>query len=115
MVDRNQLNFRGRLGRIRRIHKKGGGFEAEGTLGMTFYTAQRRPSRRPRLLFLLLFTAVTVVALKAGLMAAIGPEAYVARLAALRQGSSLDRAGALVLAADPMTKALGVRLRGLLF
>lgn len=111
MVDRNMQDFRGRLGRIGRIHRRGGGFEAEGTLGMTYFHAKRHPRRRPRLLLLLLFLAVALAGLKAGLMAAIGPDAYAARLAVLRQGSDLDRLGAWVLTADRVTVALAGQLR----
>lgn len=111
MVDRNLQNFRGRLGRIRRIHKKGGGFEAEGTLGMTYYSAQRHPRRRPRLLLVLVFLVVALLALKAGLMATIGRDGYEARLALLRKGTNFDRAGALVLTADPLTVGLADILR----
>ncbi|MBS0563208.1 MAG: hypothetical protein JSR87_01600 [Proteobacteria bacterium] len=111
MVDRNMQDFRGRLGRIGRIHRKGGGFEADGALGMAYYNAKRHPRRRPRLLFLLLFLAVALVGLKAGLMATIGPDAYGARLATLRQGTELDRLGAWVLTADPVTVTLAGQIR----
>jgi hypothetical protein len=115
MVDRNMQNFYGRLGRIERTHEAGGGFEADGTLGMSYYRARRRPARRFGLLGPLVLVAMTVIAIKAAVLGTIGPERYEERLAALRSGSSVEQGGAWVLQADPMTAALAERLRAAIY
>lgn len=115
MVDRNMQDFYGRLGRIERTHEAGGGFEAEGTLGMSYYRARRRPARRFGLLGPLVLVAMTVLAIKAAVLATIGPERYEERLAALRAGTSVEKAGAWVLQADPMTGLLADRLRAVIY
>ncbi len=104
MVDRNMQNFYGRLGRIERIHDAGGGFEADGTLGMAYYNARRKPvRRRGGFLGPLVLVMVTVVAIKAAVLATIGPERYGERMAALREGSAVEQVGAYVLKAEPVT------------
>ncbi len=113
MVDRNQQNFQGRLWRIRRDHAKGAGFEAEGTLGMSYYNAHRRRPIRPRLLAMLLLMAMVFTLLKAGLLATRGEDMYEARLAALQRGSDLDRSGAWLLQIDPVTRRLAEAIRRL--
>lgn len=115
MVDRNMQDFYGRLGRIERTHEAGGGFEAEGTLGMSYYRARRRPARRFGLLGPLVLVAMTVLAIKAAVLATIGPESYEERLAALRAGTGAEQAGAWVLQADPMTVSLAERLRAVIY
>jgi hypothetical protein len=114
MVDRNRDDFQGRIGRIERIHDKGGGFEADGTLGMTYYNARRRRARLPRWPLTLLVVLVVLLLLKAGLHVAIGGGAYDHRVAALRQGSKVEQIGAWLLQADPATLALAERMRRLL-
>ena len=115
MVDRNLQNFYGRIGRIEDIHRAGGGFEAEGTLGMSYYNARRRrPRRRIGLLGPLAVVAMCVVGVKAVVHATIGAELYEERLADLRGGEGIARAGAYVLEADPVTLAIADRLRNLL-
>lgn len=105
MVDRNMRDFYGRLGRIERIHDAGGGFEADGTLGMAYYNSHRKPARRRRGGFLgpLVLVMLTVVAIKAAVLATIGPESYGERVAALRGGSVVEQVGAYVLQVEPMT------------
>ncbi len=103
MVDRNLQNFYGRLGRIDKIHKAGGGFEAEGALGMSYYNARRRPVRRRGFLAPLVLVLMTIVLIKASVHAAIGAEQYEDRIAVLRDGGMADRAGAYILQADPLT------------
>ncbi|MCB2126938.1 MAG: hypothetical protein H6897_04670 [Rhodobacteraceae bacterium] len=115
MVDRNMQNFYGRLGRIERTHEAGGGFEADGTLGMSYYNSRRRPTRRFGLLGPLVLVAMTVIAIKAAVLATIGPERYEERLVALHAGSSVEQGGAWVLQADPLTVALAERLRAVIY
>ena len=115
MVDRNMQDFYGRLGRINRAHDSGGGFEAEGALGMSYYNARRKPARRPGILGPVVLVMMTVIAIKAAVLASIGPERYEERIAALRAGSSVEQAGAWVLQADPLTAVIAGRLRTALF
>lgn len=115
MVDRNLQNFYGRLGRIEDIHRAGGGFEADGTLGMSFYNARRRPQRRRiGILAPLALVAMTVLGLKAVVHATIGAELYEARVAELRAGDGLNQAGAYVLQADPLTVAIADKIVALI-
>ncbi|MCB2127990.1 MAG: hypothetical protein KDE03_02645 [Rhodobacteraceae bacterium] len=115
MVDRNMQRFYGRLGRIERIHEAGGGFEAEGTLGMSYYNRLKRPARRRLGLFApLVMVLVAVVVIKATVHTVIGPDLYQERIAALRDGTAVGAAGAYVLQADPLTVAVSDGLRALI-
>lgn len=111
MVDRHRRDFQGRLGRIEHTHEAGGGFEAEGTLGMSYHNSRRRRRRMPRLLGVLTVMAVVMILLKAGMHVAIGADAYEYRVAAMKAGTQTDRFGAYILQADPVTLALVAQLR----
>ncbi len=115
MVDRNLQNFYGRIGRIQNIHDAGGGFEADGTLGMSYYNARRHRNRR-RLGFLgpLALVAAVIVGVKSVVHATIGQEVYDQRVAALWAGDTVEKAGAYVLQADPVTIAIAEKIRQLL-
>jgi hypothetical protein len=113
MVDRNMRDFHGRLGRIDDIHSHGGGFEADGVLGMSYYNARRRRrSRLPRLLSLLILLTCFLFAMKTAMHVALGPDLYDYKITELRQGTDVDRIGAWILQADPVTIALAHRVRG---
>ncbi|MEZ5778953.1 MAG: hypothetical protein R3E44_11395 [Paracoccaceae bacterium] len=113
MVDRNLQNFYGRLGRIERIHDSGGGFEAEGTLGMSYYNKHRRRTRVGRRGWLapLVLIVCTVVAIKALVHSVVGPETYSERVAALQSGTEIEKFAAYVLQADPLTVGLSSQIR----
>lgn len=115
MVDRNLQNFYGRLGRIERIHDAGGGFEADGTLGMSYYKARQRPLRRAGFLGPLVLVAMTIIAIKAAVLASIGDARYEERIAALRSGTSVEQVGAYVLQADPLTVSVAGQFRKLIY
>ena len=112
MKDPQMKAFAGRLRRIDRIHRRGGGFEAAGTLGQSHYTRLQRRSRRPFLRPVLMALALMLV-FKATLMAHLGAGEYEARVEALRGGTLAEQAGALVMAADPATLALAPLLEGI--
>lgn len=115
MVDRNLQNFYGRLGRIENIHRAGGGFEADGTLGMSYYNSRRqRGRRRTGWLAPLALVAMAVLGLKAAVHATIGEELYEERVAELRAGGGLHQAGAYVLQADPLTVAISEKIGALI-
>jgi hypothetical protein len=115
MVDRNLKNFYGRVGRIEKIHAAGGGFEADGTLGMSYYNAKRKRAHRKGFLAPLVLILMTVVAIKSAVHASIGPELYQDRIATLEAGDWADRTGAYVLRADPLTLAISEQLRKYIF
>ena len=110
MNDPQLREFFGRLHRIEKIHRRGGGFEADGTLGQSYYTKlrlqnQRRPILRPAVVF------VSVILLfKSVLLAAIGEQAYAEKLVGLRQGDIVEQVGAFIMAVDPLTSTLAAIL-----
>lgn len=111
MADPNLRDFYGRLNRIETIHRHGGGFEAAGTLGMSYYTKMQRTRRVPVLKPMLL-VAVAIVGLKGAIHARIGDEVYTSRISALSQGDGVDALGAFVMQADPLTKGISGFLAG---
>ena len=114
MVDPNMKDFYGRVDRIQRIHAAGGGFEAEGTLGMFHYNAQRRRRYRSTWIMPILLVALTVLLIKAGVLAVIGQDFYDDRVVMLQQGSVIDQAGAYVLEAGQATIWLSEVIRGVI-
>jgi hypothetical protein len=104
VVDPNMKDFYGRLRRINKIHRAGGGFEATGTLGLAYYNSlQRRRSRHVWLMPVAL-VLVTVIVIKGAVLANVGEATYDSRIAALQAGDTADRIGAYVLQADPLTQ-----------
>lgn len=110
MVDRNLQNFYGRVARIERIHAAGGGFEAEGAIGRSYYTRKRKSALGRGVLGPAVLVLMTVVVIKAAVLASIGTVAYAERLERLREGSTIDRVGAYVLTADPLTVMISEQL-----
>ncbi|WP_149866382.1 hypothetical protein [Tropicimonas marinistellae] len=94
--------FTGRLRRIDRIHRQGGGFEAAGTLGQSYYTREReRRDQRSALRPALVVLAVIVI-FKGFLLASNGENAYREKVATLKSGSAVERVGGFVMAVDPL-------------
>lgn len=112
MNDPNLRNFRTRIGRIEETHSHGGGFEAEGTLGMAHFRPRTR-RRRLGLVGPLALVLVTMVLIKSAVLVNIGPEAYADRVARLSSGSQADRVGAYILQADPLTREIAALIEGL--
>lgn len=109
MADPQMQEFYGRLKRVDRIHRRGGGFEAPGTLGRSYYTARpRRSLLRPLLLLVAGF-----MILKAVLLVQIGEADFQGRVATLNEGSQLEQIGAWALQMDPATIWLAEQMRGL--
>ncbi|GAB4385345.1 MAG: hypothetical protein Kow0045_10950 [Albidovulum sp.] len=116
MVDKNLQRFYNRVGRIEKIHAAGGGFEADGTLGMSYYNSQRRGrKRRIGLLGSLVLVMLTVVGIKAAVHATIGQDAYQERIAALEAGNRVEVISAYILQADPLTQAISERIRAAIY
>ncbi|MCV2866214.1 hypothetical protein [Defluviimonas sp. WL0075] len=112
MVDPNMKDFYGRLDRIQRVHAAGGGFEAQGTLGMFHYNSLRRKRRRATWIMPVLLVCLTVLLIKAAVLATIGRDFYDDRIAMLKQGSTIDQAGAYVLEAGEATVWVSEVIRG---
>ncbi|MBN2629040.1 MAG: hypothetical protein JXR75_00705 [Rhodobacteraceae bacterium] len=104
MTDPCIAEFTKRIARIEKARAKGFGFEAEGTLGRSFYS--RRMSRR-KLDFPVVRPVLTAlvlgIALKASLLFQLGIEAYEARVDDLLQGQGFDRVGGLLMQVDPLS------------
>lgn len=116
MVDRNLERFYGRIGRIEKIHHEGGGFEADGTLGMSYYNSLKQPRvRRRGFLAPLVLVLMTVVVIKSVVHATIGAQVYDDRITTLRDGPYVDRVGAYILQADPVTQMLSSQIKRVFF
>lgn len=105
MRDPHYKEFAGRLRRIDKIHRKGGGFEADGTLGQSHYTAENRERRslaRPTLVVVGLF-----VGYKGLLLASLGEANYMARVARLETGTTGEQIGAFLMRIDPLSGFFG--------
>ncbi len=111
MVDRNLQDFYGRLYRIQKIRRRGGGFEAPGTLGKSYFVP--RASRNIPIVGPLLIVLVAVTCLKAVILAEVGTKNYDSRIAALEEGGIIDRIGGLVMIADPATEYLSGKIQTL--
>jgi hypothetical protein len=101
-------DFYERIARILKARARGYGFEAAGALGRSHYTRHARLHRRLRVPVmapvLILFGGVIV--LKAVIYRGVGAGVYDARVDALWQGEGVERVGAMVMHADPLTRAL---------
>lgn len=104
MRDPQAAVFNKRLRRIDRIHRRGGGFEASGTLGQSYYTNSRKPKTSiPRVL---IYTAGIIFGAKTLLISNLGLDDYLGRVSNLEKGSLVEQAGAVLMRADPVTLKL---------
>lgn len=95
--------FDTRLKRIDRRHRKvAKGYVA--TIGRDGLLTQSPRRRRLRVPFGgIAFIAVAIVAFKGIVHAQLGPTSYETRIASLANGSGIEKAGAWVMQADPLT------------
>lgn len=102
-MDRHQKEFDTRLKRIGRKHRQlAGGYVARvGDDGLIVPRPRRRRVRVPFAGIAL--AALGIIALKGVFYAQLGPESYDARVASLAAGSQVERMGAWVMQADPLT------------
>lgn len=102
-MDRHQKEFDTRLRRIDRKHRKmSSGYVA--SVGHDGLIVARPRTRRIRVPYLgIAILLVGLVALKGLFYANLGAETYDARVAALSEGSTVEKAGAWVMHADPLT------------
>lgn len=102
MSDPNMSDFYDRIRRYEKMRAKGFGHEAAGALGRSYYS--QAPRRRRRSLVLpFLFTLFCVLLLKAAIYHTVGPVSYSERIARLEAGQGVDRVGAWLMQADPVT------------
>ena len=108
MSDPSIAEFNTRIARIQKARALGKGFEAEGTLGRSFYT-KGDPRYRHRLTFPVLRPLIVALVLgtvlKALFLYQLGTPAYEARVAGLLAGQGIDRIGGWLMQADPVTTA----------
>ncbi|MGB8813136.1 MAG: hypothetical protein WCC57_08120 [Paracoccaceae bacterium] len=101
MTDQSLSEFYSRIARIEKARAKGYGFEAEGTLGRSYYyrpTKKRRPILAP-----LLMVAMCSVAMKGAVLSKIGDDLYEQRVDRLLDGQGFERLGGYLMKADPVT------------
>lgn len=112
MADAHLGDFYGRIHRIRKNYRSGGGFEAAGTLGRAYFVPPPPVHVVPtgRILRAGLYTLVAVTVLKALILANIGPTAYANRIATLQRGDAIARIGAVLMTADPATSFLATEI-----
>lgn len=103
-MDANLEDFYRRIARVEAARARGFGFEADGTIGRSYYA---RPARRNFSLARALVTIVAaVMGLKAMIHSHIGPELYEARVAELQASEGFDRLGGYLMMVDPVTLQL---------
>ncbi len=108
MTDPNLQDFYARVARVRAAQSRGQGFEAAGTLGRSHYGRPRR--RRMPIVRPLMVAALCLVALKGTIHYYIGDGVYNARVAMMASGDEVDRMGAVLMTADPVTLWISAKL-----
>lgn len=101
MADPNLVDFYSRVARIEAAHKRGQGFEADGSLGRSHYRQPRR--RRIAIVRPLLVTVLSIILLKATIHTHVGDGVYRERVAVLAAGDDIDRVGAFLMVPDAAT------------
>ncbi len=114
MSDANQRNFEVRMNRINRRQQRlsRGYVMSVNHDGLIIAEPKARSSVIPwrGILFVLVGTLIV----KGVMLAQIGPEAYDARVATLASGNQVEKIGAYVLSADPVTQWIGAKVAPLL-
>lgn len=111
-VDPNLNDFYSRVSRIEKLHAKGYGFEATGTLGRK--APSRSGSRVVKLLKPLILALALGVCLKGTIHYYVGPQTYESRVSALAAGTGFDPVGAWLMHADPLSLYVSGQLETLL-
>lgn len=107
-ADPNLKDFHGRVKRIERMHRKGYGFEADGTLGRSAtYRRERSWGRMARTAFVVLAMGF---ALKGAILFHVGDEVYQTRVGTLATGTGFDPVAATIMSADPLTRLISLFL-----
>ncbi len=103
-MDANLEDFHRRVARVEAARARGFGFEADGTIGRSYYA--RPAQKRFPLIKAMALVVISVIGLKATIHAHIGPVLYDQRVADLQAGEGFDRLGGLLMVADPATLRL---------
>lgn len=101
MTDPNLRDFYGRIARVEKARAKGFGFEADGTLGRSYYT-RPKPVKRSLLRPVLVLLAVGIL-MKATIHYHVGATTYDDRVTELQAGTGFAPLGAWLMQADPVT------------
>ncbi len=107
-ADPNLNEFYGRVKRIERLHRKGYGFEAAGTLGRS--STYKRERSWGSILRKTLVIVAMGMALKGAIYFTVGAETYTARVAELSTGTGVDPLAATLMQADPVTRLISAFL-----
>lgn len=111
MPDPNLRDFYNRVSRIQDARSQGYGFEAPGTLGLSYYRKAER--KRTSIWGPLFFVIVMSLVLKGAIHYRIGEATYNERVADLMQGGSVDKIGGWLMQADPATLWISSAIRDL--
>lgn len=100
MAESQLMEFYDRVARYEKARSRGLGFEADGTLGRSYYL---RPQKRSplRVVLGLCAVALTLLSLKAAIILFVGEGVYADRIARMHEGQDMDRLGAALLQFDP--------------
>lgn len=101
MYDPNLQDFYRRIDRVEGARTRGYGFEAAGTLGRSAY--RQKPRRRWSILKPVLLVCLVMLTLKGVIHHEIGAATYEQRVQGLMAGDGIDRLGAFLMTADPVT------------
>lgn len=110
MADQNMVDFYGRVSRIKKARAKGYGFEAEGTLGRSFYSQHAPARQKGSILKPAIIVLFSAFGLKGAIHYQIGGDVYSERVAELQSGEGFDRLGGYLMQADPVTKFVSAKL-----
>lgn len=108
MADSNMTDFYRRVSRIQKMRAKGYGFEAEGTLGRSFY--YRPAARRRSVLGPIVFVLLCAFLMKGLMYHEVGAQTYNDRVALLLAGEGVDHVGGLIMQAEPVTIFIAEKL-----
>jgi len=104
MSDPNLRDFYSRVGRIEQAHALGLGFEAEGTLGRSFY--RRLPVRRRPVFRIGVFLFCFCFGMKGAIHYHMGAEAFDRRVAGIEARGGFDAVQGFLMRSDPVTEMI---------
>ncbi|RID91692.1 hypothetical protein D2N39_10590 [Gemmobacter lutimaris] len=101
MAEQDLSEFYARVARVEKARVKGYGFEADGTLGRSYYYRPRQ--RRRRILGPLLMLGLCFFGLKGAMHHQIGRDSFQNRVVAMQAAQGFERFGGFLMQADPVT------------
>ena len=97
-------SFNSRLRRLEKAHRKGYGFEAQGTLGRS--STYKREIRLGKILRIALIALALAWVMKGVILFNVGDTLYNQRVAGLAMGNDLDPVAATIMAPDLVTRLI---------